>query len=57
MSAEFDKLLPALVQGGVEFILIGGLAGNVHGAARLTYDVDVVSMPAVRRTSSASPTP
>ena len=42
MSAEFDKLLPALVQGGVEFILIGGVAGNVHGAARLTYDVDVV---------------
>jgi hypothetical protein len=33
MSAEFDKLLPALVQGGIEFILIGGVAGNIHGAA------------------------
>ena len=42
MSTEFDKLLPALVQGKVEFILIGGVAGNVHGASRLTYDVDVV---------------
>lgn len=42
MSAEFDKLLPALVRGKVEFILIGGVAGIVHGAARLTYDVDVV---------------
>lgn len=42
MSAEFDRLLPALVQGGVEFILIGGVAGNIHGAARLTYDVDAV---------------
>jgi predicted nucleotidyltransferase len=42
MSAEFDKLLPALVHGGVEFILIGGVAGNIHGAARLTYDVDIV---------------
>jgi predicted nucleotidyltransferase len=42
MSAEFDKLLPVLVRGGVEFILIGGVAGIVHGAARLTYDVDVV---------------
>jgi len=42
MSAEFDKLLPALVQGGVEFILIGGVAGNIHGASRLRYDVDVV---------------
>jgi predicted nucleotidyltransferase len=42
MSAEFERLLPVLVQGGVEFILIGGVAGNVHGASRLTYDVDVV---------------
>jgi len=42
MSAEFDKLLPLLVHGGIEFILIGGVAGIVHGAARLTYDVDVV---------------
>jgi hypothetical protein len=42
MSAQFDKLLPVLVVGDVEFILIGGVAGIVHGAARLTYDVDVV---------------
>ena len=42
MSAEFDKLLPVLVAGEVEFILIGGVAGIVHGSARLTYDVDVV---------------
>lgn len=42
MSAQFDKLLPLLVNGGVEFILIGGVAGNVLGAARLTFDVDVV---------------
>jgi predicted nucleotidyltransferase len=42
MSAEFDKLLPVLVQSGVEFILIGGVAGIIHGSARLTYDVDVV---------------
>ncbi|MBV9656934.1 MAG: hypothetical protein JO295_02380 [Verrucomicrobia bacterium] len=42
MSTQFDKLLPLLVNGGVEFILIGGVAGNVLGSARLTYDVDVV---------------
>ncbi len=42
MSAQFDRLLPALVRGRVHFILIGGVAGIVHGAARLTYDVDVV---------------
>lgn len=42
MSAQFEKLLPVLVNAGVEFILIGGLAGIVHGAARATYDVDLV---------------
>jgi hypothetical protein len=26
----------------VEFILVGGLAGNVHGSATATYDVDIV---------------
>jgi hypothetical protein len=30
----------------VEFILVGGVAGVLHGSARLTFDVDVV----VRRT-------
>lgn len=42
MNAQFDQLLPALVHAGVEFILIGGVAGVVHGAARVTYDVDIV---------------
>ena len=42
MDAQFDKILPLLVNGGVEFILIGGVAGNVHGLARSTFDVDVV---------------
>jgi len=42
MSAQFDKLLPLLVNGGIEFILIGGVAGIVHGSARVTYDVDIV---------------
>ncbi|HZV36508.1 MAG TPA: hypothetical protein VFB72_18165 [Verrucomicrobiae bacterium] len=42
MSAQFDKLLPLLVKGGTEFILVGGVAGNVLGSARLTFDVDIV---------------
>jgi len=41
MTARFDKLLPALVRGEVEFILIGGVAAVVHGSARVTYDVDI----------------
>jgi predicted nucleotidyltransferase len=42
MDAQFDQLLPALARAGVEFVLVGGVAGIIHGAARLTYDVDIV---------------
>jgi predicted nucleotidyltransferase len=39
---DFKALLRALADGGVEFILVGGVAATIHGAARLTVDVDVV---------------
>ena len=39
---DFIGLLDRLLAGGVEFILVGGVAGNVHGSARATYDIDVV---------------
>lgn len=42
LTPEFERLLDTLTKGGVEFILIGGVAGNVHGSARVTYDLDVV---------------
>lgn len=42
MSLQLDKLLPLLVSGNIKFILIGGVAGNIHGSARLTFDVDIV---------------
>jgi hypothetical protein len=30
MSARFDELLPLLVRGGVDFILVGGVAKLDH---------------------------
>ncbi len=42
MSARFEKPLRALADGGVRFVVVGGLAAAAHGAARVTYDVDVV---------------
>jgi predicted nucleotidyltransferase len=42
VSAQFEKLLPMLVHADVEFVLVGGVAGIVHGSARATYDVDIV---------------
>ena len=42
MSDRFERPLRALADGGVRFIVVGGLAGAAHGAARATYDVDLV---------------
>lgn len=39
---DFEGLLGALVDAGVDFILVGGMAATAHGSARLTRDVDVV---------------
>jgi hypothetical protein len=39
---DFSALLAALVEGQVEFIVVGGLAATAHGSARLTIDLDVV---------------
>ncbi|MFN6208572.1 MAG: hypothetical protein ACK49R_19290 [Planctomycetota bacterium] len=39
---NFSYFLPKLCQHGVKFILIGGGAAIVHGAARTTYDVDIL---------------
>src|SRR6266545_5606633 len=42
-QSTFDPLplLRALTDAGVDFVLIGGVAGAVHGSAYPTYDVDV----------------
>lgn len=42
MSAELDQIVPILVKGKVDFILVGGMAAILHGSARIPFDVDVV---------------
>jgi predicted nucleotidyltransferase len=39
---DFEGLLKMLNDSRVDFILVGGMAGIVHGAARVTYDLDIV---------------
>jgi len=39
---DLASLITALVEGGVRFIVVGGMAGIAHGAARVTFDVDCV---------------
>lgn len=39
---DYERLLKAAAQAGVEFILVGGLAGIAHGSSRFTQDVDLL---------------
>ncbi|MBI4561471.1 MAG: hypothetical protein HY724_05455 [Candidatus Rokubacteria bacterium] len=39
--ADVEKLLRALHQHRVEYVLVGGVAGAAQGATRLTFDVDL----------------
>lgn len=39
---DFERQLTTLTRGGVEFIIVGGLAATVHGSVRATLDLDVV---------------
>lgn len=39
---DFSGLLRGLLEARVDFIIVGGVACNVHGSARATFDVDIV---------------
>jgi predicted nucleotidyltransferase len=50
------EILEALARGGVEFVVVGGIAVQAHGYIRGTRDVDVIPSPApaaARRLSQA----
>jgi hypothetical protein len=42
VAADFAGIIGVLVDASVEVIVIGGLAAQAHGSARLTQDVDFV---------------
>ena len=42
MAVDLAQIIPVLVNGKVDFILIGGMAAILHGSARVTLDVDLV---------------
>jgi hypothetical protein len=41
MTDDFINLLERLVEAGVDFVIIGGFAGIVHGCTCVTQDVDI----------------
>lgn len=42
MMTQFGALLRALADRDVEYIIVGGVAGAIHGGARATYDLNIV---------------
>lgn len=40
--SDLARLVRALADARVEFIIVGGIAANAHGSARVTTDLDVV---------------
>jgi len=43
---QADEIAAALLRGGIDFIIIGGLAVGAHGFVRATKDIDIVPSPA-----------
>jgi predicted nucleotidyltransferase len=39
---DFERLLRALYDNDVQFVIVGGVAATIHGSSRLTTDLDVV---------------
>src|SRR5438552_3895932 len=42
MAVDLAQVIPRLVNGKVDFILIGGMAAILYGSARVTLDADIV---------------
>jgi hypothetical protein len=38
---QFERTIQVLCDGGVDFVVIGGVSATLHGSARVTYDLDV----------------
>lgn len=41
MSDDFINLLERLARNGVDFVIVGGFAGVVHGCTYVTQDIDI----------------
>ncbi len=41
MTSDFFDLLERMVKAGVDFVIVGGFAGVVHGCTYVTQDIDI----------------
>jgi hypothetical protein len=44
-SLDPERIFAALVDHEVDFVLVGGMAGQAHGNTRLTNDIDLIPKP------------
>lgn len=40
-GTQIEAILTRLARAGVDFVVIGGVAGLAHGSARVTFDIDI----------------
>lgn len=40
-TLRLDRLLEILVRHGVDFVVVGGIAGSAHGSVYATFDLDI----------------
>lgn len=38
---QFGAAIQVLSDAGVDFVLIGGVSGDLHGSVRITFDLDI----------------
>lgn len=38
---DLERMIRLLGDGGVEFVIVGGIAGSIHGSTQATFDLDV----------------
>jgi hypothetical protein len=38
---ELERMIRLLGDSGVEFVIVGGIAGSIHGSTQVTFDLDI----------------
>jgi hypothetical protein len=38
---DLERTIRLLADGGVEFVIVGGIAGSIHGSTQATFDLDL----------------
>lgn len=38
---DLEKMIRLLGDSGVEFVIVGGIAGSIHGSTQVTFDLDI----------------